>query len=360
MTKSLTTTRDAWVPALTHDATAAAPHQQTAPMENFLSRSRAAEHIERGRSSWQAMRDALLHLQTKYGNFFTAKPAALSVDTRGALCIAAAASLPQNLPQNIREDFARDLLAALTALKPWRKGPFSFDGLFVDAEWNSALKYDRIASLCTSLCNLEELCRGKAVLDVGCNNFYYALRFMLYKPRLVLALDPVAHYAYFYDLFSMLMPQLPLYWEFAGAPLEACFEASFDTIFFLGILYHQRNPLECLRTLNRALKRGGALVLETICIDSADDLCLFPRKTYQGSAGFWFIPSPSAACNLLTRSGFDIDACGDAVLTTSEEQRKTQWMQSHSLADFLDPNDASKTIDGYPAPRRCIIIARKR
>ena len=41
-----------------------------------------------------------------------------------------------------------------------------------------------------------------------------------------------------------------------------------------------------------------------------------------------------------------------------DEQRQTPWMETESLADFLDPNDTSKTIEGYPAPLRAIFIAK--
>ena len=43
--------------------------------------------------------------------------------------------------------------------------------------------------------------------------------------------------------------------------------------------------------------------------------------------------------------------------TTLDEQRKTDWIDTQSLADFLDPNDPNKTIEGYPAPLRGIFIA---
>jgi tRNA (mo5U34)-methyltransferase len=32
-------------------------------------------------------------------------------------------------------------------------------------------------------------------------------------------------------------------------------------------------------------------------------------------------------------------------------------MQFQSLADFLDPDDHSRTIEGYPAPRRALLRA---
>ena len=39
----------------------------------------------------------------------------------------------------------------------------------------------------------------------------------------------------------------------------------------------------------------------------------------------------------------------DVATTTLEEQRKTDWLENESLIDFLDPNDHSKTIEGYQA-----------
>jgi tRNA (mo5U34)-methyltransferase len=34
-------------------------------------------------------------------------------------------------------------------------------------------------------------------------------------------------------------------------------------------------------------------------------------------------------------------------------------MRNESLVDFLDPNDHSKTVEGYPAPKRAVLIATK-
>jgi tRNA (mo5U34)-methyltransferase len=46
------------------------------------------------------------------------------------------------------------------------------------------------------------------------------------------------------------------------------------------------------------------------------------------------------------------------VSTTSiDEQRSTEWMTFESLADFLDPDDQSKTIEGHPAPVRAVFLA---
>ena len=49
----------------------------------------------------------------------------------------------------------------------------------------------------------------------------------------------------------------------------------------------------------------------------------------------------------------------DIDITSVEEQRATDWMTYQSLKDFLDPNDPTKTIEGYPAPMRATLIATK-
>jgi|GEM_PF-3634529 len=44
--------------------------------------------------------------------------------------------------------------------------------------------------------------------------------------------------------------------------------------------------------------------------------------------------------------------------------RRTEWMQFDSLADFLNPNDPIRTIEGYPAPapapapKRALLLAQ--
>ncbi|MEF3191212.1 MAG: DUF1698 domain-containing protein, partial [Campylobacterales bacterium] len=74
----------------------------------------------------------------------------------------------------------------------------------------------------------------------------------------------------------------------------------------------------------------------------------------------YFIPTIAALRNWLTRSGFvDIKVLATKPTDTTE-QRKTEWINGQSLEDFLDPIDPSKTIEGYPAPRRVYIQARRK
>ncbi len=84
-----------------------------------------------------------------------------------------------------------------------------------------------------------------------------------------------------------------------------------------------------------------------------------PRDGYAKMRNVWSIPSTLTLESWLDRAGFrDIHFVSETV-TTTDEQRATEWMTYESLPDFLDPQDASKTVEGYPAPKRALVIAKR-
>ncbi len=242
------------------------------------------------------------------------------------------------------------LRAVLTGLKPWRKGPFEIFGIQVDSEWNSALKWRRVAPHLAPLA-------GRRVLDVGSSNGYYLFRMAAHAPRLLLGIEP---YCVYYHQFQALqhflrLPGihcLPLRFEDLAGIITW-----FDSIFCMGILYHRRSPLDTLAQLRRMLVSGGQLVLETLVIEGDDERALFPSGRYACMRNVYFIPTLSCLRNWLTRCGYDRIRCVDVTPTTTQEQRKTQWIDSDSLDAFLDPRDDRLTLEGYPAPVRAVVIA---
>jgi tRNA (mo5U34)-methyltransferase len=72
----------------------------------------------------------------------------------------------------------------------------------------------------------------------------------------------------------------------------------------------------------------------------------------------WFLPSCDSLLGWLKKLGFKDTEVVDVTVTSTEEQRSTDWMRFHSLQDFLDPDDHSKSIEGYPAPMRATVTAR--
>jgi tRNA (mo5U34)-methyltransferase len=239
---------------------------------------------------------------------------------------------------------------ALIGLKPWRKGPFDVFGIRIDSEWNSALKWRRVAPHIAPLA-------GRRVLDVGSSNGYYLFRMAAHAPRLVLGIEPYTPYYYQYlALQSFLripgIHNLPL-------RLEDLPDISrwFDSLFCMGILYHRRSPLDTLSRLKGLLAPGGQLILETLIIPGESDTALFPRDRYACMRNVYFIPTVSCLGNWMARCGFVHIRCVDVTPTTPEEQRKTPWIDSDSLDAFLDPADQRLTREGYPAPVRAVVIA---
>ena len=113
-----------------------------------------------------------------------------------------------------------------------------------------------------------------------------------------------------------------------------------------------------LQELKEALVAGGELVLETLVVEGDESTALVPEGRYSKMGNVWFIPSVEMLCIWLRKLKFTDVEVIDVSLTSVVEQRSTSWMVYQSLVDFLDPADASKTVEGYPAPRRAIIKAR--
>ncbi len=247
----------------------------------------------------------------------------------------------------VREEIRR----GLRALQPWRKGPFELFGIHIDAEWRSDWKWARVAPHLRSL-------KGRRVLDVGCGNGYYAWRMAGAGAALVLGLDPNLLFLIQFQAVRRFIRRpppvhvLPLGIEAVPADLRA-----FDTVFSMGVLYHRRSPMEHLQTLRGCLRSGGELVLETLVVPGDENTVLVPPGRYACMRNVWFIPSPAALVRWLTRCGFRKVRVVDVTPTTTEEQRRTDWMGFHSLSEALDPDDPLRTVEGHPAPRRAVVLA---
>lgn len=252
------------------------------------------------------------------------------------------------LSQNQRADLARTLMT----LHPWRKGPFSIYGVHIDTEWRSDWKWQRIAP---HIAPLDD----RLVFDVGCGSGYHCWRMRGAGAALVLGIEPMWLYNVQFLLAQKLAREsnvhvLPLTLEELPPALPV-----FDTVFSLGILYHRQSPLEHIAALHALLRPGGELVLETLVVAGDDTTVLMPAGRYAKMRNVWFIPSCGMILRWLHRVGLRNARCVDVTPTSTDEQRSTDWMTFESLADFLDPNDANKTIEGLPAPMRATFIANK-
>jgi len=238
----------------------------------------------------------------------------------------------------------------LMTLHPWRKGPFELFGLHIDTEWRSDWKWDRLEGCIDPLA-------GRRVLDVGCGSGYHCWRMAGAGAAEVIGIDPTPLFVVqFWGLQKYLRQDsvwvLPLGIEQVPAEL-----AAFDTVFSMGVLYHRRSPLDHLQELKGCLRPGGQLVLETLVIEGGPGDTLVPEGRYACMGNVWFLPSTDTLLGWLRKLGFADAQLLDVAVTTTAEQRSTPWMRFHSLADFLDPADPGRTVEGHPAPRRAIVTA---
>lgn len=255
-----------------------------------------------------------------------------------------------------KTDINPQLLNALQKLIPWRKGPFSIDGIDIDAEWRSDYKWLRIAPYLDNL-------KYQRILDVGCGNGYFMYRMLEQQPELLLGIDPSPRFVVQFYMIKKLLRMhaqwrdpaihlLPIGIENIPDRLEA-----FDRVLSMGVLYHRKSPIDHISQCFDALKAGGQLILETLVVE--DRALLFPQNRYAAMPNVWFIPSVDILVHWIERCKFIDVNVRDITTTSTDEQRQTRWMKYHSLANFLDNKNPKLTIEGYPAPIRATITATK-
>lgn len=242
------------------------------------------------------------------------------------------------------------LFQSLQHLQPWRKGPFQLFGIDIDAEWRSDMKWNRLKDHITPLAK-------KRVLDIGCSNGYYMFKMTSMQPESVIGIEP---YLTFYFQYQVLQTYMK-FEQICCLPFTIeempVMRGWFDTVFCMGILYHRKSPLDMLLQIRSNLKKGGELILETLIIDGDSDLALIPESRYAKMNNVYFIPTVKCLRSWLARTGFHDIRCINITRTTLQEQHRTKWVDTESLEDFLDVHDRNKTVEGYPAPVRAILIA---
>jgi len=253
---------------------------------------------------------------------------------------------------DINDQDRAELIQQLKQLMPWRKGPYEFFGVHVDTEWHSDWKWDRLKDHIQSL-------SGRTVLDIGGGNGYHSWRMRAEGAKLVINVDPSRLFMMQHQIVRHYIGDTGVYTVPLGIDDVPRQLNAFDTVFSMGVLYHRKSPIDHILHLCECLRPGGELVLETLVVDGDEDTVLLPEKRYAQMNNVWFIPSCLMLEKWLRRAGLKNIRVVDVMETSTDEQRSTEWMQFQSLSDYLDPDDHSRTIEGYPAPKRAIILAQR-
>jgi len=246
------------------------------------------------------------------------------------------------------------LMEALRKLIPWRKGPFMFNELSLESEWNGDMKWQRITKYIKPL-------KNKRVLDVGAGNGYFTLRMAMEGSKRALGIEPFLLFNYQFRAIKSMIKS-PLSALLLPVKLEDMPKKPiFDTVFSMGVLYHQRDHMAHLSQLQEMMATDAELVIETLVVEGPEDYILVPKGRYAQMRNVYSIPSIKTLKSWLNDANFNNARVVDVSKTTTEEQRKTPWIGENgaSLEDFLDPLDDSLTIEGYPAPTRIIVVCER-
>ena len=247
-----------------------------------------------------------------------------------------------------------ELKKHLFTLSPWRKGPFQVFDVCIDAEWQSNWKWQRLKNS-----NLDKLFERADVLDIGCGNGYYGWRMLEAGATSILGIDGSMLLHYQFAVCKKYAPLSPLMLFPIRFDLLPNNIKNFDVVSSMGVLSHNKDPIEHLQACKERLKRNGTLLLETLIIDTTENTVLEPQGRYAKMNNVFALPSPCALQTWLQQVGFTNVEIHNINRTTPQEQRATEWMGNQSLEHFLDAQDHSKTIEGYPAPTRLLLTAKK-
>ncbi len=252
----------------------------------------------------------------------------------------------------LSEDNFEKVYRAMRDFMPWRKGPFEVFGIQVDAEWRSERKWNRVGPALPDL-------RDKVVADIGCSNGYYMFRMAHHQPKLVIGFEPYLQHYFAFKTLNRFVGLDNLDIELLGVEHIELYQESFDVVFLMGILYHRSSPVDVLRSVREAMKPGATLIVESQGIPGDEPIALFPEKRYAKVPGTYFVPTGACLANWLNRAGYGEVEIFHSHPMSSEEQRQTEWMEFESYADFINKQNPTLTVEGYPAPIRVFVKATK-
>eukprot|EP00553_Chaetoceros_curvisetus_P016152 CAMPEP_0204652172 /NCGR_PEP_ID=MMETSP0718-20130828/14400_1 /ASSEMBLY_ACC=CAM_ASM_000674 /TAXON_ID=230516 /ORGANISM="Chaetoceros curvisetus" /LENGTH=505 /DNA_ID=CAMNT_0051676097 /DNA_START=230 /DNA_END=1747 /DNA_ORIENTATION=- len=257
-------------------------------------------------------------------------------------------------PNELTDEQMTTFQKCIKMLKPWKKGPLNLFGTNIDTEWRSDWKWLRLQNA------LHEIdFENKTVCDLGCGNGYFMYRMLEYKPKLVVGIDPNLHAWLEFNLFQRISGIEKLKFEYIRGDIMSSLPGMFDIVFCLGVLYHTPDPIGMLKDIHLSMKGKSKLIVDCQGIDGEDHVALFPKKRYTNMKGVYFLPTMNTLKNWLQRANFkNIKVIFSEELST-DEQRATEWADVRSLKESLDPNDDSKTIEGYPRAYRFYVLCEK-
>jgi len=194
----------------------------------------------------------------------------------------------------------------ILAIKDWRH-PFPVEGLALTRPWYGAWHPWRLSVDQPLIKQIVGDLKGKRVLDVACNDAWYAFRYAQEGANAV-GIDgrpePIARAQLIKDHFSLDNLDLMVGdIEDRTIPL-----GTFDVTLFYGILYHLADPITVLKRLGDITTSVISVQTFIHALDPAPELKLIREAVEEEANGLTnlvTVPTQAAVADMLNFAGFD-------------------------------------------------------
>ncbi|PCJ21448.1 MAG: hypothetical protein COB02_02325 [Candidatus Cloacimonadota bacterium] len=184
--------------------------------------------------------------------------------------------------------------------------------------------------------------KGKSVLDAGCNAGYFAFKAEEMGANRVFGID-CNHYinqANFIKNFKKIKNV-----DFAVCSVFDPPKKEFQISLIMGLLYHLKHPFLAIEKLAKITTE--MIVIETEALVSPDDThkMQFVEHTFRNDDSSWWVPGEECIKGFLRTCGFP--------------HVKSYYFPQVPENPFGFHYSTGKTVEGFPASQRIMIIARK-
>lgn len=202
---------------------------------------------------------------------------------------------------------------------------------------------------------------GRSVLDVGAWDGYFSFAAERLGASRVVALDSVIWQNVSKEPFELARQALRSNVEdveMEVLDISPDRLGTFDVVFFLGVLYHMRDPMAALEAV--ASVTGQTLVLETLVdltFTKRPAAAFYPGAYIDGDHSNWWGPNPAAVVAMIKEFGFT-----DVRAVAPPTPVQHLYLTARNLAVIAQSRISSRRASlplGYATTHRLIVQARR-
>lgn len=173
----------------------------------------------------------------------------------------------------------------------------------------------------------SQLFANKSVLDIGCNDGKFSFLAEEWGATEVVAIDAGIRKT---SKIAKKLKNSKV--KFIESDIQKVIPedvGTFDVVMNFGVLYHMKFPFLSLHVTSGLTKKGGTLILESLCSPYNENVMKFyPGCEYNGDYSTWWSPTKSCIASMLEVCGFEINKRieeGDRVLFYATKIKDTTF-----------------------------------